>query len=218
MITTEQIADIVMSTPQAREIGDQSYWRDVVASEVASVKSEILTSYDWDFLLADYTQSFTATESQTIRGEDDNLREIVAIRYGSGNKVLQQMRTLDAYDLLDQDTSTSTRGVSIWYLSETDDNGFPIIKLVGTPTTAENAQVLYRRRDVELNKWPDDLSHVLVAGVMANVSAPHRAIFERVLKRAIRRHKVGGKDYNMVQMDPQIVGTNKCISGLYGTG
>lgn len=218
MITQEEIANVVMTSLQGREVGDETYWNDVMPGAIKSVKSEILTSFDWDFLLNDYTVTFTATAEQTVKGADDDLREIVSIRYSTGETVLQKMRTLDAYDLLDSDSNNTSRAVSIWYLSETNSVGFPIIKLIGTPTSSESAKILYRRRDVELSKWPDELSHVMAAGVMANLSPQHRATFERILKRAIRRHKIGGKDYNRAQMDPQIVGTNRCISDLYGTG
>jgi hypothetical protein len=127
------------------------------------------------------------------------------------------MRRVDAYDLVENDNTVG--GVKAYYQSGVDNRGFPKITLIDTPGTAnQTIRVDYRKKNLTLAIFPDDFGYVIAHGVLAWVNPLHRRQYNKVLKKMINRHKAGGKDYNPMQMDPHIVGTNRRIANLSGGG
>jgi hypothetical protein len=218
MITVQDLTKLIATLPEARVINaDHQYWEQMVPTVVSSVLDEITSAYDFDFTLNEYSATSVAgTAEYELTGDDYDLRDIAGIRYGSDSTVLQRMRALDAHDLLENDPDLG--GVRVWYQSGVNAQGFPKVTLIDTPSTAETIKVYYRKRNLELTNFPDDFGYVIARGVLAWVSQNHRLQFERALKRMIKRHKVGGKDYMMAQPDPHVAVTNRVISDLYGTG
>lgn len=215
----DELAELLRSLPEARVVStDLAYWKNVVSSMLPHVLDEIATSFDWDFALNEYSSVTTVsgTAEYALEGQYADMRDIVSIRYGTTNKVLQKFRALDAHDLLVDGTSFG--GVGAWYQSGVDSNGFPKVILMDTPSEAKSLTVMYRKKNIPLAAFPPDFGYVIARGVLSWVSDAKRLFFEMALKKMIKRHKVGGKDYNPMQMDPQIVRTNNDIADLYGVG
>lgn len=212
---TDDVVKIISSMPDLRDQGEQ-YWTRVVAAVAPMVVDEIVTAHDFDFALNTYSLTWPATAEQTLTGEDNDLRDIVAIRYGSDNDVLQRMRLLDALDFLQNGGSIGS--VAAWYQSGTDNAGMPKVTLIDTPTTSATVRVTYRKKDLTIRHIPDEFGYVLVEGILSTLYPARRRLFERALRKMIYRHKVGGKDYMQVSADPHIVGMNQDVADLYGTG
>lgn len=217
-MTVGDLTKIIIAMPEARAISnDEAYWREAVGRVIDPVLDEIAISYDWDFTLNDYTDSSVGGQAEyTLTGESNDLRDIVAIRYGTSLTVLIRMRAVDAYDYLENGSNFGS--VAAWYQSGVNSQGYPKITLMDTPATASTFKVLYRKKGVPLSSFPSDFSWMVVKGVLAFVDSSRRVDFENALRRTIKRYKAGGKDYNQIPADPHIVAGNQTISDLYGVG
>lgn len=217
-MNVNDIAKVIAAVPANRALGDESYWRDVTANILPSVIDEVTQAFDWDFSITEDTSQSTVadTAEYTLQGKNKDLRDIVTIRLGTKSSVLQKMRRLDAMDLLENGSNIGS--VSAWYQSGVDSSGYPKVVLIDTPTTIETLKVLYRKRDIPIELFPANFQWVLKAGVISYVQPETRIVFMDAIKRMIKRHRVGGKDYNPAQLDPQIVQANRELNDLYGTG
>ncbi len=215
-MTVDELINLVSALPSAREAGDKSYWSGVIPAIVGNVVDEIAMSHDFDFTINEYSTTTTSGQAEyTLTGENHDLRDIIAIRYDS-TEVMQRMRRLDAYDLLDEDSTIGS--VSVWYQSGVDSSGFPKVTLVDTPSATKTLKVTYRKRNIPLSAIPNDFGWVIAQGVIAWVDPRSRGDFNVALRKMIRRYQFGGKDVNLAQMDPHIARTNVEISDLNGAG
>lgn len=205
MISKDQIKKIIPSTPEGKQIGDETYWSQVIDAVMEPLLDKIATVYDWDFVMKEYSSVTTVadTASYTISGSNYDLRDIVNVRYGSDKKVLSQIRALEADDLLSDGNTLGS--VQAWYQYGSDAKGYPIITLVDTPdTTGDALYIRYRKKDISLDDFPDSFSHVFVDGILGYLSDSKYLRFERSLKQMIKRYRVGGRDINLVGMDPHL--------------
>lgn len=216
-MTVDGIAQIIIAIPEMRTVSaDRDYWISVIGEMVSQVIAEIGTAYDFDFTLEDYgsVTSVADQTSYTIQGRNKDLRDIVAIRYGT--ELLDRIGRIDAYEL--QEVGGSLGGTVAWYQSDMVGD-FPKVTLLDTPATGGTAlNVLYRRRNIELGTIPDEFGFVIAQGVLSWLRPDRRILFERALKKMIKNHKRGGKDIDLVGVDPHITLTNNKIADLYGAG
>lgn len=216
-MTVDSIARIITAIPEMRAVNaDKDYWIGIIGGIVTQVIAEIGTAYDFDFTLKDYgdVTSVADQASYVIPGKGKDLRDIVAIRYGT--ELLNRIGRIDAYEI--QESGGSLGGTVAWYQSGLVGK-FPEITLIDTPTSAGVVlNVLYRRRNIELGTIPDEFGFVIAQGVLSWIRPDRRILFERALKKMIKNHKRGGKDIDLVGVDPHITMTNNTIAGLYGAG
>jgi len=215
-MTLDEIVLHIARIPDAMKLGDQSYWKTVVTGILPGVTEEIGLAYDWDFIFDNKTVTVTSgTSSYVITGTKYNIRDIQDIRYGANGVYLQKMRILDALDFVQNDGPTS---VQAWYQDGVNSAGYPIIKLVATPDESTTMDVRYRKANIPFIEFPSYFGLLFVSRILAEVSPERMASFKNMLKTYIKRYHVGGKDYNVMQIDPQIVAGNRYRSSLYGTG
>jgi hypothetical protein len=216
-MTVDSIAQIITAIPEMRVVSaDKDYWISVIGEVVEQVIAEIGTAYDFDFTLKDYgsVTSVADTAAYKLQGRNSDLRDIVAIRYGT--ELLDRIRRIDAYEI--QESGASLGGTVAWYQSDLI-GGFPEVTLIDAPGTSGVAlNVLYRRRNIELGTIPDEFGFVIAQGVLSWLRPDRRILFERALKKMIKNHKRGGKDIDLVGVDPHIAMTNNKIADLYGAG
>lgn len=218
MLTVNEIAGIIVSMPTVRSVSsDESYWREAVSRVIRPVLDEIGVSYDWDFSIDNSSETSVGNQSTyELTGNNNNLRDIIAIRYGSDGTTLLRMSAVDAYDRLQN--SSTFGSVVAWYQSGVNAQGYPKIVLLDTPATASTFEVRFRIKDIPLSSFPADFGWMIVKGVLAFVIPELRIEFENALRKTIKRHKAGGKDYNPMTLDPQILAGNQQISSLYRRG
>lgn len=162
-MTVDSIAQIIIGIPEMRAISaDKDFWTTTVGEIVQQVIAEIATIYDFDFTLKDYGSVVSVADLATykLQGQNSDLRDIVAIRYGT--ELLNRIRQIDAYEI--QESGSSLGGTVVWYQSGMI-AGFPEITLIDTPATGGTAlNVLYRRRNIELGAIPDEFGFVIAQG------------------------------------------------------
>ncbi len=218
-MTTDQVVKIISSMPEARKIGDDSYWKTVIPYMLQPILDEISVSYDFAFVLDEYSDVTTVADRSeyTMSGRNHTLRDIISIRYGSGYRVLDKLRTLDADDLK---SSGSTFGdVAAWCSFKLSDSGFPIVTLFDTPATSgEVLYVRYRMKDVSIDRFPASFGWVIAHGVLSWVQVDFRPEFIGSLKKMIQRYRTGGKDISLATMDPSITTGNRLRASLNGIG
>lgn len=211
-----KVVAIITSLPISKTSGDQTYWKQAAPQLAAPVVTEIAYAFDWDWLmrLDDSHSTAVNTSEYVIRGSEKNIYDIVNIRIG--DTVLNRYRTLDGHDLLANGAEFG--GVKAWFQDGVDSGGFPNIRLLDTPDSVQTLKILYRRANIGVAEIPDHFSSVVAYGILAMMDPKYDAIYQRRLKEKIVRHKLGGKDINLVQLDPHIVQTNNTIAELYNAG
>lgn len=218
-MTNNDVVKIISSMPEARQIGGASYWRVTVPILLPTVLDEIVISYDFDFIMNEYSTVVTVVgqADYEVQGANRDLRDIVSIRYGADKKVLTKLRPLDADDLL---SGGATLGATnAWYQFKLTNDGYPIVTLFDAPGSAGDAlHVRYRMKDVPVERFPSSFSWVIAHGVLSYINTGHRLMFERALKKMIKRYKTGGKDINLTQIDPHLVLGHTRRADLTGIG
>lgn len=212
-----KITEIIAALPQAREIGDASYWSNVVPKVVDHVVDDIVTSWDFDFAIGEYSDDSTVsgTAAYVLRGANNDLRDIVSIRLGSSKKILDRYRPQDMDALLNANQEPT--GVFGWYLSNRHGDGFPEVTLVNTPTTAEALYVRYRKNGLTLADIPDEFGHVVVRGVLGWMQPGLIGLYRDALRVMVERYKAGGRDVSLAPFNDHMMRTNKNIHTLYET-
>lgn len=215
-MTLDEIVLYISRIPDASKMGDQSYWKLTVGWMLPGITEEIAMAYDWDFIFGSKTVTVTSgTATYTITGTDYNIRDIQDIRYGENEVAIPRMRLLDGLDYIEQNQPTSVQG---WYVESWNKSGYPVVRLVGTPTENTTMVIRYRKRDIPFVDFPAGFGMLFAARALAEVSPDRLMRYERLLKKYIKRYHVGGKDYMQLQQDPQIVAGNRYRSSLYRTG
>lgn len=215
-MTLDEIVLFIARIPDAAKMGDQSYWKMTLGGMLPGITEEIAMAYDWDFIFASKVVTVTSgTSSYTITGTDYNIRDIQDIRYGENDVAIPRMRVLDALDYTEANQPTSVQG---WYIESWNKSGYPVVKLVGTPTENTTMTIRYRKRDIPFAEFPGGFGMLFAARALAEVAPQRQIRYEQLLKKYIKRYHPGGKDYMQMQQDPQIVAGNRYRSSLYGTG
>lgn len=211
-----KVVTIITSLPISKTSGDQTYWKQATPQLAAPVVDEIARAFDWDWLIrVDDSHSTVAnTSTYTIQGSEKNIFDIVSIRIG--DTVLSRYRTLDGHDLLAGGAQFG--GVKAWFQDGVDSGGFPKIRLLDTPEATHTLKVMFRRANIGVAEMPDHFAGTVAYGILAMMDPKYDVIYQRKLKEKIARHKLGGKDINLVQIDPHIVQTNNTIAELYDVG
>jgi hypothetical protein len=215
-MTLDEITLHISKIPDAMKMGDASYWKQVVSGIMPGITEEIGMAYDWDFIFDVKTITIiSGVATYTITGTTYNIRDIQDIRYGNNEVAIPRMRIMDALDFIEQNQPTSVQG---WYVESVNKNGYPVVRLVGTPTEDTTMKVRYRRRDIPFADFPAGFGLLFVSRLLAEISPERTLSYKNLLKLYIKRYHVGGKDYMQLQQDPQIVAGNRYRASLYGTG
>lgn len=212
----QSVVTIITSLPFAKALGSDDFWKQSVPKLCVPVVNQVAYCYDWDFLIREDTSHTTTSgvSEYVLKGAEVNLYDIVNIRIG--NTVLKKYRTLDGHDLLDEGVTFG--GVKAWFQSGIGPGNFPKVRLMDTPGATETLTVTYRRLSMNAADLPEHFSHIVALGVLAMVEPKYTSMFEAAKREKISRHKLGGKDTSVVQLDPHIVRTNNTIANLYGVG
>lgn len=215
-MTLDSIVEYIASMPDAMKMGDKSYWKIVCGGMLPGVVDDVAMAYDWEFLFDRATVAVTSgTSEYTLTGNGFNLRDIQDIRYGSDALQLVKYRPLDALDYISDNAPTDVVG---WYQTGTNQQGYPVIKIFGTPTTSTTMSVRFRKKDVKFVDFPDMFQNLFIAGLLSGISGERNRDYQAKMKMMIKRAKVGGKDFQRISADPQIIAGNRKIASLYTTG
>lgn len=235
-MTTSDITALVRTLPVAASIGDETYWSNAVPVILKQVLDEIASSYDFNFVMSEYSSVQTVADQAdyNIYGDNYGLRDIISIRLGSDKDVLAKLRPLDADNLLSGGNTLG--GVKGWYSFKTTNNGYPVVTLFDTPSSGgDTLYIRYRMKNIPIQAFPDSFGWVIARGVLAWVASGQvvqgqngptsfslqqdaEFRFRQALARMIQRYRSGGADIDMVGVDPHITLTNKRRANLNRVG
>lgn len=185
---------------------------DITRSFLGVVVDRIATAHDWDFVCDEAsTTSVISTTEYILRGNNDDCRDIINVRYGSGRgTVIERLNTLQT----DRREGESEAGVSDtekvygYTVYGRSDDGFPQIKLFDSPASAETITYRYRKKDISLSVIPDEFGYVVRDMVLANFDSKYLGVAERRLGEMVNRYTVGGDEYETARMHPTIEAGN----------
>ena len=216
----EKLKLMVASLPEARAISiDQPYWNDVVDAALDFVLDELLTAHDWDFATKEYESVVSVADQHdySIRGDDNDCRDVVAIWYDDADKKLIKYWQDDMDDILA--ASQNPGGVFGWTQAETDDDGYPVVSLYNAPAASgTKIRARYLKTEVILKDFPAGFLYVIALGILSWVFPGRRRSFERAMKKIVRKYRRGGKDLHQTPINPRAVRANNEIAGLNGSG
>jgi len=186
------------------------------------IVSQIVTSHDWDFTMVESsTTTVSGTSVYTLRGDNDDARDILNVRYGAGRGyVLERLNTLQTDRREGEDTddgTTSDDGLVYGYtVYGRSDDGKPQIKLYDTPTEAKTLTYRYRKGGLTVVDLPEEFGRTVMNFMIGQFKAEYLMLAERSLKEIIARYTVGGDEYETVRKDPVIEAGNLRRHGLQG--
>ena len=160
---------------------------------------------------------YTASADTTIT----NAFEANMVTRGTGSN-MGYADSLAVFSIYGQESGSngqSPDATAAWDQFSRNAKGFPIIRLLAVPGSGGTAlHIRYRRNNVMLQNFPDEFGYVIALGVLGWVNPIMRRAFERQLKKIIKNHRKGGKDVQIVSINPHMVQTNNTVSGLYEAG
>ena len=216
-MTEQQIVDVVIYQPTIRAMqGEDNEKRRSIETIIPMVTDEISVSYDWDFVLAKAVETSVANQPDyVLKGNNRDCRDIINIRFGDNNKLLNKRDAVDLDEYLDGRTIST---VMIW-TPIARKFGFPQIKLTDAPdSSTDDITYRYRRKDVPLSEFPDEFLYVFISGVMKNMVPQFRGLFKDDINNMIRRYSGEGGEDDPAKQDPLIVYRNNRRSNMFGYG
>lgn len=191
-----------------------------VQNLIGPIVDEIIMSHDWDFA-CDVTTSTSVigTSEYTLTGKNSDCRDIIGIRYGSGRGyVLEELNVLQT-DRREGESTAGTSDTSNAYgytLYGRSPDGFPLIQIFDTPTSAETITYRYRKNGLNLNNIPDNFGFVVRDFLRAEFDDRYFAKAADRLNEMIDRYKVGGDSPDVMRIHPEIERGNIRRGGLQG--
>ena len=213
----DALISAVMLMPAIRGITmSDSEKRTALEAQLPSVKTKILYSYDWDFAIDEKSTVTVADQAAyVLKGNANDCRDIINIRYGSSAILIDRMRQVDFDEWYTYRTLTS---VAKW-VPDGREEGFPRVRLYSTPSVAGEAILYrYRRTDVTISEFPDDFAFVFQSGLAMRMIPGYDKVFKDDLGDMIKMYNFGGGEDNQIKQDPSIVLRNNKRATLYGYG
>jgi hypothetical protein len=210
-----------VTTPKGNKY-DEGYTRadveTMVNTFVPVVVGMIAVEHDWPFTHKTGTKSTTANVSEyTLEGDNNDCGDIMGIRYGTGNGiVLNELNVLDTDRKLSSNDTAVDSTVYGFVKFGRSDEGFPNIKLYGTPETVETLTYRYRRNNISLVDIPNNFAFVVRDGLLAQFDVALTPIFKGSLAKMASEYEIGGDGYSKMRLDPVISGGNIRRGGLQG--
>ena len=199
----------VVINGQVEKIGMSRQQVEVaVQNLIGPIVDEIIVRHDWDFTCdVTTTTSVSGTSEYTLSGKSGDCRDIINIRFGSGRGyVLDELNFLQTDRREGETTSgTSDSGTVYGYtLFGRSPDGFPLIQIFDTPTSAETITYRYRRTGLNLDNIPDSFGFVVRDFLRAEFDGGYLAKAESRLNEMVSRYKIGGDSPYIMRMAPAI--------------
>lgn len=138
----------------------------VIPAYAQSAIDRVAMRHDFNFSVAEKTDAATVVSQSdyTFTGNQDDCREIINIRYTTDDVLLEKYEGVQ-YDV-DLKYFYAPSTPQLWYEVQSV-NGFPTVRIVGTPTTVEVLKYRYRRKNIPIEEYPDEWGFVLADFVLA---------------------------------------------------
>lgn len=180
-----------------------------------SVISDILITYDWPFAIKESTEDSVADQaSYQLRGDDD-CRQVINIRFGDDEILLDKRRLVDMDEYSDGRTFSS----ELFWVEDGFFDGFPKVKIIDTPDASGDAILYrYRAKNIELSSFPDQFEKAFIYGIASAIEPQFLPLFNKSLDRLIDNYSYGGGEDDVMKQDPLVVYRNNRRSEKFGYG
>lgn len=147
-ITIEQIAAIISKVTKSDSVLEE------VKSAGTTFAYELLSQYDWHPLRGSDTQTTTlGTATYALQGASKDCGKLIMLLYET--QEIEYVTQEDFYRRI-QGVQLSQIPVTMWTISGYDVEGFPVVKLAGTPQiTGETIEYVYTKRIDESDPFKD---------------------------------------------------------------
>ena len=186
----------------------------IVRSLLNPSVNKLMSAYDWPFAYAEATDATVVDQAAyTLSGDNDDCRDIINIRVGDDEDVLDKLNVLENDR---RKPSKDGTGVYGWTEYGESDDGFPVIYFHNTPTSVETFKYRYRKKDLSLADWPDRYDYVMTDEVIGRLDPTMIVVAENSLSQMLSNYKIGGDEYQTIRRDPVIEAGNVRRAGLQG--
>lgn len=192
-------------SPAGREEALKRHTIDVV-DQIASV-------HDWAFVMAVDDDTTDGSSEYTLKGANNDCREIINIRFGQTSFELLDKKS--AVDMDEWLTGRDPSGTHWWYMSGRASGGFPKVTLVDTPASGYTIRYRYRKK-VKIDDFVDEFSYLFVLAVAARLLPGYQELYNQELGKVISRHEVGGGEDDPARKNHWITRQNNMRAGKFG--
>ncbi len=216
-MTKDSIINTVLLLPIIKSMGEVTVddKREALEALFESVKSDILISYDWPFAIKESTKNSVVDQaSYQLKGDDNDCRQIVNVRYGSSEILLNKRRQVDMDEYMDGRTIST----ELFWLDDGFFDGYPKIKIVDTPDAVEVIKYRYRAKDVPISVFPSQFEQAFIHGMSSSIEPSFLPLYKKAIDRLIDNYGYGGGEDDPIKLDPLVQYRNNRRSTKFGYG
>lgn len=191
----------------------------MVDSISAVIANDIGLSHNWGFAVdTASTTSVSGTSEYTLKGNNNDCRSIINLRWGENEGVvLREYDQLEFDRKLSADNEDENTGDQFAYtIFKYDSSGFPKIKIYNTPTEAKAITYRYYKKGMNIEDLPEHFLGVIVSGVKSQIDERLLPLYQEQLNKMIDEYSPGGEYYASFRKDPRIVSGNQRRARLRG--
>lgn len=159
----QEYIDAVISRPAAQAWqADAPEKKKAVEASIDIALNRVLTAFDFPFVVDNASGTTEANVADyVLKGNNSNARDIISIRFGSDNNLMDEKSLLEHDDWMSgQSTTPSTTG---YWVQIGEQQGFPLIHFVGTPSGETTFNYRYRIKELDIANFPKVWHGVIIA-------------------------------------------------------
>lgn len=232
----KELQSLILALPEIRAIGaiPEAQKPAIISSTIDLVTTKIVLAHDWDFAMDVADEPVQANVSDyVLRGNDQDALAIFNIRYGTGTSdtgyALVDKRKVA---FVDDYLGRRSPGEAMFWTVLRRDNGFPSVRILGTPTTTSGYYFRYRYwiKGLQFDDLPEDVfddlaicwvkeklvGRYIVGTGNVQIVQDAKADRKEALAEAINRYQAPGGEIDPIRIDPQTVTRNNRRARRFG--
>lgn len=213
-MTSDQYVDKLIKRPLSNKWNaSEDVMRSALTGAVETAVGRIASAYDFPFVIGVTSIVTIADEDEyNLKGDNSNARDIINIRYGSDNKLLDKIDK-EAADRKYSEADALTTVEEWIHIGEK--NNFPLIQLIGIPLVAGTV-ILYRfrKKNILPNAIPNDFGWVVMLVAEAELfqstldnNLQRKA--EKAINSMIDDYTRGGGEESPAPQDQEMISQNR---------
>lgn len=229
-MTQADMIQVIMATPEvalmtrsvdatgkAVSLFGKAEKQSAVENFLPLVVTKIALRHNWRWAMKVHTIVTVANQADyELKGSSQDARKIKAVIYDTAEDALDFM-TLEDYDIRKSRTTNPLTAIAHWIPIDDSINGFPRIKIWGTPGTAgKNIKYRYWRK-VAFGELPDAFHSAVFEGVLAMINpGAHFRLFEFEIDRLIADATKIPDGVNVAAQDSHLLKRNIKKNRMFG--
>lgn len=169
-MTKQEYTNVILARPAGQAWkGSATEKKKAVAVTIDTALNTIIVAFDFPFVLDQKIDETTVADQAdyVLKGNNSDARDIMSITFGSDNNLLDKKSTQEHDDWISGQSVIPTD--TGYWVPLGERQGFPLIKFVGTPSGETDFSYRYRKKNMDVDEFPDVWSGVLIAQVEAEL-------------------------------------------------